>query len=123
MRPTNLIPLAVVLAGLPGCAGDRPDPAAAELRARLNAALALGEAPERDAALANVTREAALAGHADVVKTALGRMSDRPAMDAAAKSAALALLEAGMPAQANEVAGLIEDGPMREDVLSRLAKG
>jgi hypothetical protein len=123
MRALHGIPLAAALACLSGCSGNQPNPAAAELQAKLNTALAVSDELQRDAALAYVVREAAAVGEVEVVKTALGRMGDRAAVDAAAKSAALALLEAGMPAQANEVAGLIEDGPTREDVLSRLAKG
>jgi hypothetical protein len=123
MRALLFIGLAAVVAGLLGCAGDKSAPAAAEFQAKLNGALAISDAPQRDAALANFAREAALAGHADVVKAALEKMSDRPTRDAAVEAAALTLLEAGLPAQANEVARLIEDGPMREGVLSILAKG
>jgi hypothetical protein len=89
MRAMHLIPLAVVLAGLLGCGGDKPGPAAAEFQAKLNDALSIYDAPQRDATLAKVAREAALAGHADMVKTALGKVGDRPARDATAEAAAL----------------------------------
>jgi hypothetical protein len=100
-----------------------PEPAALQAQAKLEAALAHSDAAQRDAALAKVAHDAAVAGAGDVARAAVGKISDSGTRDAAAQAAAFALLEAGMPAAAKEVANLIEDGSMREDVLALMAKG
>jgi hypothetical protein len=125
MRCRGLLIVCAIATGLTGCGTGKtdPNPAALQAQAQLEAALALGDAAQRDAALAKVAHQAAVAGAGDVARTAVGKISDSGTRDAAAQAAAFALLEAGMPAAAKEVANLIEDGPMREDVLALMAKG
>jgi hypothetical protein len=123
MRRGMPIVLCVAGFGLVGCGSTKPGPTTSRGQARLAAALALADAEERDQALAKVAQQAAVEGEVDVVKAALGKVTAGPTLDAAAAATALALLEAGLPAPANEVARLIRDESLRAEVLATLAKG
>jgi hypothetical protein len=123
MRTMHLVGLALVLIGLPACAGNKTTPVGADLQGKLSTALAVSDTAERDITLAKLAHDAALAGETSVVRTALDKISDSPSRDVAAQDVALVLLDAGMPVEAKEVAGLIQDQPMREAVLAALAKG
>jgi hypothetical protein len=120
-----LMPLALVRGC--GCEGTNTSPPAPasgdEAKARLNAARAISDMSQRDAALAQVAVDAGAGGDATVAGEAVGGMSDMLRRDAAIEQAALALSKAGRRADATELAKRISDLGHRDAALAKLAKG
>jgi hypothetical protein len=114
--------LVVALAGPSGCEGTRLG-AGKALQARLDAALAVSDVYARDLALAQLSQDAALAGEADVVKKALGKISDINRKEVATEVAALKLAWVDRTAEAIEVAKTIRDSKRRDALLAKLDKG
>jgi hypothetical protein len=124
MRRLAWTTVAVALMLMCGCRRDKEAARALHERAaELIAAAEISDANARDAALAKIARQAAMAGDVKAVNMALGKIGDRKLFNSTAGTAALALLELNMQAAAKEVAGLMDEGPERNDVLAILAKG
>ena len=106
-----------------GCSSSTSNQTPEALNGRLEAALALIDANNRDSALVKVAEDAASAGQADVVKKSLSRVTDIGKKDDAAENCALKLAKAGKGTEAAEVAKSIVDSGKRDSTLGKLAKG
>ncbi len=114
-----LVPVALAV----GCSGGGMVPEGSPYKPKLDAALAISNTFERDAALARVATEAAGDGDVPVVKKALREMHNSFEIDKAAEVCALRLAKNGKGHEANEVAGMIHSTFQKDAVLSKLAKG
>jgi hypothetical protein len=92
------------------------------LAERLEAASTISGGIDRDAALAWVARDAATAGEAETVKSALQRIIISSTRDEVAREAALLLARRGLGKQAIEIARGISVTSTRDHTLSELAK-
>lgn len=89
---------------------------------RFAAARAIDVTAARDAAMATVVREAALAGNFELTKTALTQIAVFTPRDAAALEAARILARAGMRSEALALARTITSTTQRDAALTELAK-
>jgi len=100
-----------------------PAPASKEqLAERLAAAESITEINLKDKSLATLATEAATAGDADTVNSALQEMTQYPARDAASQRCALLLAKAGARQAALELAQGITDLKIHDETLAELAK-
>ncbi|MFM2294951.1 MAG: hypothetical protein RLZZ350_1364, partial [Verrucomicrobiota bacterium] len=106
----------------PGATTAAPPAGWADLTVRLNAAKGIAAFPDRDAALAVVARDAALAGAAELARTALGQMTAFPERDKAALKVARALVKLGQRDAAIEIAKTMTAFPQRDAALQELAQ-
>jgi hypothetical protein len=94
-----------------------------ELAGRLEAAMAIGSNNNRDTALADLARDAARAGDADITKRAIGAIRTDNLRDTTAAAAAVLLSSAGKLADATSVAKLIRTDNLRDQTLAKVAMG
>ena len=94
-----------------------------EFHTRLDAATSMSDPVRRDDALSQVARDAAKRGRVDIVKRALGLIASPVTRDSAASDSALSLSSVSTGDGAVSVAKSITDPVMRDDVLSKIAKG
>jgi hypothetical protein len=92
-------------------------------KGKLDAALAINNNLQKDAALAAVAKEAAVGGDAEVTKAALHKISNNLTRDQAACECAVKLAKGGKSAEGTEVAKTIDNNLMRDATLSKLATG
>lgn len=114
-----LLCLAVLLAGCDG--SGKNTKRERSLEERLDAALAITDANVRGSTLTVVAKDAAEAGNAEVVKKAVAGIPDTKVLDRAAQNCARKLADKGHHEAANEVAKMISDQKLRDNVLRILA--
>jgi hypothetical protein len=107
--------------GLPGSSESRAL-ARQNLGERLEAASTISASVEKDRALAIVARDAARAGEVELVQNSLEQMAASWARDGAARESALLLARRGLRKPAIEIAKSITSNPVRDQVLTELAK-
>ena len=93
-----------------------------DLAGRLEAATNISNAPERDAALSNLARDAAKSGEILLVKKSLQQMLGSTERDQAALESVRLLARKGLRKPAIELAKSIADGVVRDHALSELAR-
>ncbi len=98
-------------------------PSAAELQERLQVATRIGSVNLRDNTLATLAREAAAAQQPELAKQALTGIVAVSQRDSAAADCALRLRHQGRTDWGVEIAELILSPSLRDQTLSRLAKG
>ncbi|MCU0787796.1 MAG: hypothetical protein MUC91_06335 [Verrucomicrobia bacterium] len=106
----------------PAFARPLPPATSRELAARYEAAKVISSVTQRDAALAKLAREAAVAGEVALTKKALADIISFNFRDGAATHAARALARRGMRTEALEVARTISSFTNRDAVLGELAQ-
>jgi hypothetical protein len=89
---------------------------------RLQAASTIMDVDGRSSAVAAVVKDAARAGDADIVKTAVGRIIDSSTRDETAREAALLLARSGQRKAAIEVTRFIMSIDTRDQTLAELAR-
>jgi hypothetical protein len=89
---------------------------------RLDAASSINDYTERNKLLSCVAVDAAKAGEVQITRSALQKINDYSARDAASHDAALSLAKRGLRKQAIEVAKGIWNPPIRNQTLSELAR-
>jgi len=100
-----------------------PTPSSKEqLAERLEAAGSITEITLKDKTLAKLATDAATAGVADTVNSALQQMTEYPARDAASQTCALLLAKAGARTAALSLAQGITDLKIHDETLAELAK-
>jgi hypothetical protein len=92
------------------------------LEERLEAASTISASVEKDRALAIVARDSAKAGEVELVQNSLEQMAASWARDGAARESALLLARRGLRKPAIEIAKSITSNPVRDQVLTELAK-
>ena len=107
---------------LSGTSGDS-NASSNELAGRLEAAMAIRGNNSHDTALADLARDAARAGDADITKRAIGAIRTDNVHDATAAAAAVLLSSAGKSADATNVAKLIRTDNLRDHTLAKIAMG
>jgi len=93
-----------------------------DLTERLEAAANISGATEKDAALANLARDAAKSGQADLVGEILGQISGNSERDQAAHECVRLLARLGLRKPAIEIAKSIGGTAIRDMALSELAR-
>jgi hypothetical protein len=91
------------------------------LNERLDAASSISDPTERDKPLASVATDAAEAGELEIVRKALGLLSDESRDDVTHEAAGL-LVKRGLRKQAIELAKGISDDTIRNQALGELAQ-
>ncbi|MFO1512014.1 MAG: protein kinase [Verrucomicrobiota bacterium] len=94
----------------------------ADLDARLEAAVNINGVTERDAALANVARDAAKSGEAELVGEIVQQMRGNAERDQTALESVRLLAKLGLRKPALEIAKSIGGSTMRDQALSELAR-
>jgi hypothetical protein len=124
MRSSLSYFLVFAVLSLAGCGHQRtPHAIPEQLKGRLDAALAINDMNQRDAALKSVAQDAAEAAEGEIVKRAVYEIHDLPMMDKVAYACALRLVERGQAQAAADTAKLMRDASKQNEVLSRIAKG
>ena len=93
-----------------------------DLEGRLEAAANISGVTERDAALANLARDAAKSGEANLVSQILPQISGNAERDQAALDSVRQLAKLGLRRQAVEIAKSIAGSTTRDQALSELAR-
>jgi len=93
-----------------------------DLDGRLEAAASIGGVSERDAALANLARDAAKSGQSDLVSEILQQISGNAERDQAALESVRLLAKLGLRKPAIEIAKSIGGSTIRDQALSELAR-
>jgi hypothetical protein len=132
MRAVLLIAVAIVAELVVGCGrstpvpdkptSDKPLSGAADLQARLTAAMAITGVSLRNTSLATVAVDASMAGEVELVKRAINEITDVQTKNDSAATAALKLAGKGKRAEAIDVADLITGVTLRNETLAKLAK-
>jgi hypothetical protein len=114
-----LLCLAALFIGCDGAAKNTND--VRSLEVRLDAALAINDGNTRGSTLTILARDAAEAGNGEIVKKAVAGIPEGKVHQNAAQSCALKLAEKGQHEAANEVAKMIADEKLRDNVLRSLS--
>jgi predicted Ser/Thr protein kinase len=102
--------------------GDTRKRLRATLAERLEAATAMSGTSEKDASLAAVAKDAAIAGETELVKQALRRIGSTEIRDESAYATAVALAKRGLRKPAIDIAKTIASNETRDRALAELAK-
>ncbi len=90
------------------------------LSARFEAAILISNTNDRDEALATLTKDAASAGEADLIRQFISMISNSETQGEAAHDAAIMLAKRGQMKQATAIAQTISEGHIRDQTLSEL---
>ncbi|MFO0966955.1 MAG: hypothetical protein U0793_15385 [Gemmataceae bacterium] len=117
-----LVPLLVLCLLFTGCDGSaKKTDGERSLESRLDAALAIKDDNTRGSTLTVLARDAAEAGNGQIVKKAVAGIPDGKQHENAAQSSAMKLAEKGQHEAATEVAKMIADEKLRDNVLRSLS--
>src|SRR5205807_4932891 len=96
---------------------------AADAKARVDAAIQIGNPGERDEALATACRDAAGVGAGEAVKYGTLKIGNPGTRDEVMVDCAIKLRDAGQGSAATDVAKMIGNPGTRDDVLKKLSSG
>lgn len=96
---------------------------ATPLQGRLEAALAILDATNRDNTLVQLAEDAATSRDVEVTKSALKLINGATARDGAAAKCAVRLAELNRTSEATDVARMILDATTRDTTLAKIATG